>query len=104
MKGMKLKKGDHVMVVSGKDKGKTGKIERVLRDEWKVVVEGVALAKHHNKGVRGQIGQIIEKPRAISASNVMFVEPESKKPTRIGREVRDGKRVRVTVKGKKVLS
>ena len=101
---MKLKKGDHVVVVSGKDKGKTGTIERVIRTDGKVVVEGIALAKHHTKGRQGQSGQIIEKPRAIDASNVMFVEPESKKPTRIGRELRDGKRVRVTSKGKKVLS
>lgn len=91
------------MIVSGKDKGKTGTIERVLRDDGKVVIEGVALVKRHTKGRTGQIGQIVEKPRAIDASNVMFVEPETKKPTRIGREMRDGKRVRVTAKGKKVL-
>jgi large subunit ribosomal protein L24 len=104
MKGMKLKKGDHVMVISGKDKGKTGTIQRVLREEWKVVIDGVAIAKHHNKGRGGQSGQIIEKPSAISASNVMFMDAETKKPTRIGREVRDGKRVRVTQKSKKAIA
>ncbi len=101
---MKLKKGDHVIVVSGKDKGKTGTIERVLRSEWKVVVEGVALAKHHNKGRAGQVGQIVEKPRAIDASNVMFMDTEAKKGTRIGRESRDGKMVRVTKKSNKVVA
>jgi large subunit ribosomal protein L24 len=101
---MKLKKGDHVIVVSGKDKGKTGAIERVIPATGKVVIEGIALAKHHKKGGRGQIGQIIEKPRAIDASNVMFMDSSSKKGTRIGREMRDGKRVRVSVKGKKVLA
>ena len=102
---MKLKKGDNVIVVSGKDKGKTGSIVRVIRTDGKVVIDGVGMVKRHMKGrSSGQVGQIVERPRAIDASNVMFLEPESKKPTRIGREVRDGKRVRVTAKGKKVLS
>jgi large subunit ribosomal protein L24 len=101
---MKLKKGDHVIVVSGKDKGKTGTIERVITGEGKIVVEGIALAKRHQKGGRGQSGQIIEKPRAIDASNVMFMDAETKKGTRVGREVRDGKRVRVANKSKKVLA
>jgi large subunit ribosomal protein L24 len=101
---MKLKKGDTVVVVSGKDKGKTGQIERVLTTKGMVVVEGIALVKRHQKGTTGKIGQIIEKPRAIDASNVMFMDAATKKPTRIGREMRDGKRVRVTNKGKKVLA
>ena len=91
--------------MSGKDKGKTGTIARVVRTDGKVVIDGIALVKRHLKGRSAdQVGQIVERPRAIDASNVMFVEPESKKPTRIGRELRDGKRVRVTAKGKKVLS
>ncbi len=101
---MKLKKGDKVVVVSGKDKGKTGTIERVLTTKGKVVVEGIAMMKRHKKGAQGQIGQIIEAPRAIDASNVMFMDADSKKGTRIGREMRDGKRVRVSNKGKKVLA
>ncbi len=101
---MKLKKGDHVIVVSGKDKGKTGTIYRALPAENKVVIEGIALKKRHQKGGRGQSGQIVESPRAIDASNVMFMDAETKKPTRIGREVRDdGTRVRVTKKSSKVL-
>jgi large subunit ribosomal protein L24 len=101
---MKLKKGDNVIVMSGKDKGKTGTIARVIRTDGKIIIDGVGMVKRHTKGRTGQVGQIIEKPRAIDASNVMFLEPESKKPTRIGRETRDGKRVRVTRKGSKVLS
>ncbi len=102
---MKLKKGDHVLVVSGKDKGKTGTISRVLREDGKVVIDGVALVKRHLKGrTSDQVGQIVEKPRAIDASNVMFLDTVSKKGTRIGREMKDGKRVRITVKGKKVLN
>jgi large subunit ribosomal protein L24 len=102
---MKLKKGDNVIVVSGKDKGRTGAIVRVLPQENKVVIDGVAIAKRHQKGrMSDQAGQIIERPRAIDASNVMFLDPESKKGTRVGREVREGKSVRVSKKGGKVLA
>jgi large subunit ribosomal protein L24 len=101
---MKLKKGDHVMVVSGKDKGKTGTIQLVLRGDGKIVIDGVGMMKRHTKGRSGQSGQIIEKPRPIDASNVMFMDAETKKPTRIGREVRDGKRVRVSQKSKKAIA
>jgi large subunit ribosomal protein L24 len=101
---MKLKKGDHVMVVSGKDKGKTGTIQLVLRNDGRVVIDGVGMIKRHMKGRGGDSGQIIERPRAIDASNVMFMDSETKKPTRIGREMRDGKRVRVSQKSKKTIS
>jgi len=101
---MKLKKGDHVIVVSGKDKGKSGAIVHVLVAQNKVVIDGVALKKRHKKGARDQSGQIVESPRAIDASNVMFIDPETKKPTRIGREVRDGKIVRISKGSSKVLA
>ena len=101
---MKLRKGDNVMVVSGKDKGKTGKIERVLASTGKIVIEGIALKKRHNKGRNGQSGQIIESPRAIDASNVMFMDPETKTPTRLGRQNSDKGRVRVAKKSGKVLA
>ncbi len=101
---MKLKKGDKVVVVSGKDKGKTGTIHRVIPAENKIVVEGIALAKRHVRGGRGKVGQIVEAPRAINASNVMIYDADSKKGTRVGRENRDGKLVRVTKKGGKVLA
>jgi large subunit ribosomal protein L24 len=102
---MKLKKGDHVVVTSGKDKGKTGTIYRVLPAENKIVIEGVAMKKRHVKGRAGAAGQIVESPRAIDASNVMFVDPESKKPTRLGRKTADdGKKVRFAKKSGKVLS
>ncbi len=95
---MKLKKGDTVQVVSGKDKGKTGTILTVFPDTNQVVIEGIGMVKRHLKKGRGQSGQIVERPRAIDASNVMFVDPKDKKPTRIGRKVEDGKLVRVTKK------
>ncbi len=94
----KIKKGDTVVIISGKDKGKTGKVERIVREDAKVVVEGIALVKRHNRGVRGQTGRIVEKPRAIAISNVMLQDPKEKKGTRVKRETVDGKRVRVAVK------
>jgi large subunit ribosomal protein L24 len=100
---MKLKKGDHVMVVSGKDKGKTGKIERVVASEGKIVIEGIALKKRHIRGTTGQSGRIVESPRAIDASNVMFMDPDKKVPTRIGRETRDKGIVRIAKTSGKVL-
>ncbi|MBI2409813.1 50S ribosomal protein L24 [Candidatus Kaiserbacteria bacterium] len=68
---MKIKKGDSVKVITGKDKGKSGVILRALPRENKVVVEGVALAKRHLKGAAGKVGRIVERPRPIDASNVV---------------------------------
>ncbi len=67
---MHVKKGDNVKVISGKDKGKSGVILRALPKENKVVIEGIAIAKRHVKGRAGQVGHIVEKPRAIHSSNV----------------------------------
>ena len=97
---MKLKKGDQVLIVSGKDKGKKGGILRVFPKISKIVVEGIALSKRHLKKRGGQSGRIVERPVPIDASNAMLIDPESKKPTRIGREMRDGARVRVAKKSK----
>jgi len=96
---MKLKKGDNVVVVSGKDKGKTGTILTVFPDTNQVVIDGVGMVKRHiRKAGPKQSGRIVERPRAIDASNVMFMDPKEKKPTRIGRKLEDGKIVRVTKK------
>ncbi|MDB5194824.1 MAG: ribosomal protein [Parcubacteria group bacterium] len=100
----KIKKGDQVMVVSGKDKGKTGPVLRVIPEDAMVVVDGVAIVRRHLKNpVRGQVGRIAERPRAIHISNVMLMDPEQKKPTRVKREMRDGKKVRVAVKSSSKL-
>jgi large subunit ribosomal protein L24 len=100
---MKLKKGDRVMVVSGKDKGRTGAIVRVFPATNQVVIDGIALKKRHKKGRNQQSGQIVEAPRAIDASNVMFIDAETKSPTRVGREVREGSIVRISKKSGKVI-
>jgi large subunit ribosomal protein L24 len=71
---MHIKKGDVVKVLSGKDKGKSGAVVRALPKEGKVVVEGVAITKRHLKGGMGKVGQIVERPRPIDASNVTRLE------------------------------
>lgn len=75
---MKIKKGDKVKVISGKDKGKSGVILRAFPKDNKVVVEGIAIAKRHLKGKGNQVGRIVERPRPIDASNVKLVETTKK--------------------------
>ena len=94
---MKIKKNDNVIVVSGSDKGKTGKVLKVFRDTNKVIVEGVNVRKVHKKKTAGKPGAIIEMSAPINASNVMIVDSD-KKPTRTKSKVVNGKKVRVAVK------
>ena len=101
---MKLKKGDTVLVVSGKDKGKQGTILHAYPTTNKVVVEGIAIYKRALRGGGGKNGSIVERPRAIDASNVMFFDSKEKKPTRIGRRTEDGKIVRFAKKSNSTLS
>lgn len=101
----KIKKGDNVMVISGKDKGKKGLVLTVMPQSAKIVVEGIAIVKRHLKPKgAGTVGRIAERPAAIHISNVMVIDPSEKKPTRVKREVRDGKNVRVAVKSGEKLS
>ncbi len=86
---MKIKTGDNVKVISGADKGKTGKVIQVLRrkedDKVFVVVEGVRMMKRHVRARRaGEKGQVIELSGPIHASKVMLIDPKSNKPTRVG--------------------
>ena len=99
---MNLKKGDHVVVLKGKDRGKDGVIMRVLPKEGKVIVEGVNVAKKHQKATRATMqAGIIDKDMPIDASNVAIVSRG--KPSRIGYRVEDGKKVRYAVKTGEVL-
>ena len=96
---MKLKTGDKVVVITGKDKGKEGTITKTLKNENKVVVEGVNVAKKHVKPNGQTAGSIQEIEMPIHASNVMIVDPKTKKGTRIGHIVdKKGKKIRVTKK------
>jgi large subunit ribosomal protein L24 len=97
---MKLKKGDKVLVIAGKDKGQSGTLVRVLPRENMVLIDGINTAKRHRKpSAQNRKGQIVEKPMPIHASNVMLADPKSGKPTRIkiSRD-KDGNRQRVAVK------
>ena len=95
----RIKSDDTVQVISGKDKGKQGKVLRVDPKNDKVFVEGVNIIKRHqrpqNVGLTQTEGGIIEKEAGIHVSNVALIDPKDGKPTRIGIEVIDGKRVRV---------
>jgi large subunit ribosomal protein L24 len=102
---MKIKKGDNVIVLAGKDRGKTGKVLDSLPLRGEVIVEGLNKVKKHQKS-RGKDrkGGIIEISMPMNVSNVAVVDPKTNKPTRIGYEERGGKKVRVTKKSKSVLS
>ena len=101
---MNLKVGDHVVVIAGKDKGKDGKIIKTLKNDNKVVVEGINMIKKHVKPNGGNAGSIVEMEAPIHASNVMIVDPKTKKRTRIGHSVnKDGKKVRVAKKSNSKL-
>ena len=96
---MNFKTGDKVVVISGKDKGKEGKILNVLRKENRVIVENVNIVKKHVKGNGQTAGSINEVEAPIHASNVMIIDPKTKKPTRIGHSTnKDGKKIRVSKK------
>ena len=94
---MKIKKGDTVEVLSGKDKGKQGEVMFAHPDRGTVIVEGVNVAKKHQKPTRATMqGGIIDKDMPIDASNVAIVSPSDGKPTRVGyRFTPDGQKVRI---------
>ena len=100
---MNLKVGDKVRVITGKDKGKEGKI--IAKKNDKVLVEGINMVKKHVKpNGADQNGGIIEKENFIHVSNVMIIDPSTKKPTRISHEInKDGKKVRISSKSKTKL-
>ena len=107
MNNMYLKKGDTVAIISGEDKGKTGKILKVIRTEGiitKVVVEGVHVVKKHQKPTGQETGGILDVEAPIAASNVMIVDPKTKKRTRIGHTTdKNNKKIRITKKSNEKL-
>jgi large subunit ribosomal protein L24 len=96
----RIRKGDLVVVISGKDKGKTGKVKSVIKDEDKVVVEGINLVKRHMRPTpRNPSGGILEREQPIHACKVMPVDPKTGKGTRVRFQVLEGgKKIRVAVK------
>ena len=96
---MNFVKGDKVIVISGRDKGKTGTIQKVFPKTNRVVVENVNVRKKHKKPTQANPeGSIMEIYAPINASNVMLLDPKTKKPTRVGHKVVKGKKVRVALK------
>ncbi len=97
---MKIKKGDNVMVIAGKNRGVKGKVELVLTKRDMIVIDGVNVVKKHRKATQsGRAGQIVEKSMPIHISNIQIVDPKGGKATRIKIErSKDGVRQRVAVK------
>jgi len=100
---MNLKVGDKVIVIAGSNKGREGTIKKVLKDENKLIVEGVNLVKKHQKASGQESGGILEIEAPIHASNVMIIDPKTKKPTRIGKKIVKDKKVRIAKKSSEVL-
>ncbi len=96
---LKIKKGDQVVVLAGKDKGKKGEVLRVIPDESRVVVAGVNVATKHVKPSQTSAGGIEKTERPVHVSNVAVADPKSGKPTRVGVQIlKDGKKVRMAKK------
>jgi large subunit ribosomal protein L24 len=91
----KIKKGDKVVVLTGRDKGRSGEVLEVRPDEGRALVRGVNMIKRHQKQSAQQEGGIISKESPIQLSNIAIADPKDGKPTRVGFEVRDGKKVRI---------
>jgi len=101
---LKIKKGDTVVVISGRDKGKRGEVLRVFPDENRVIVQGVHMARRHTRQSFGNPGGIIDKELTIHVSNVAHVDPRSGTPTRIGyRILDDGRKVRIARRSGEVI-
>ncbi|MEO9903718.1 50S ribosomal protein L24 [Nisaea sp.] len=100
----KVKKGDKVVVTTGRDKGKTGEILRVITDENRVLVQGVNMVKRHTRATQTSAGGIIEKEAPVHVSNVAHIDPKSNEPTRVGiRILEDGRKVRFAKRSGEVL-
>ena len=94
-KKFKIKKGDKVIVTTGREKGKTGEVVRVLREEDRVLVQGVNMVQRHTRPSQINPGGIVEKEAPLHISNVAHIDPKSDKPTRVGlRTDDDGRKVR----------
>jgi large subunit ribosomal protein L24 len=102
----KVRKGDQVIVITGKDKGKTGTVVKVMPKENRVVVQGVNLMKRHTRPSQADPqGGIKEKEASIHISNVAQIDPKSDKPTRVGfKKDKDGKLVRVARKSGETIN
>jgi large subunit ribosomal protein L24 len=100
----KIKQGDKVRVITGDHKGSEGTVVRILKDKNKAIVEGVnTVSKHEKPSAKNPQGGIVEKEAPIHISNLSLIDPQSGKATRVGYEVREGKKVRVAKKSNEVI-
>ena len=100
----RIKKGDQVIVITGRDKGKKGEVLEVMRAEARVRVQGVNMVKRHRRATQNDSGGIISMEAPLHISNVAHVDPESGAATRVGFEVKDGEKVRVAKRSGKALA
>ena len=91
----KYKKGDEVIVKVGKDKGKIGKISKVITSNEKVVITGVNISKKHQKPSQDSKGGIVDKEMPIHISNILAYDVKSKKPSKVGFKIEEGKKIRI---------
>ena len=104
MAGLKIKKGDHVVVITGKNKGKKGEVLKVLPDENRAIVSGVAVVKRHQRQTASQEGGIVSKEAPIHISNLALEDPKDGKPTRVGYKfLKDGRKVRFARRSGEVI-
>ncbi|MBX3596205.1 MAG: 50S ribosomal protein L24 [Rhizobiaceae bacterium] len=100
----KIRKGDQVVILTGKDKGRNGEVLRVMPKDEKAVVRGVNMVQRHQKQSQSQQGGIVSKEAPIHLSNIALVDPKDGKATRVGFEVRDGKKVRIAKRSGAIIN
>ena len=103
MPKLKIKKGDTVVVIAGRDKGREGEVLRVFPADNRAIVQGVHIARRHTKQTMGNPGGIVEKELTIHVSNLAHIDPQSGKPTRVGYREVDGRKVRFARRSGEVL-
>ena len=104
MPKVKIRKGDHVVVITGKDRGKRGEVLKVMPQENRAIVKGVAIMRKHQKQSATQDGGIISKEAAVNISNIALEDPKDGKPTRVGYKfLKDGRKVRFAKRSGEVI-
>ena len=104
MPKLKIRKGDHVVVITGKDKGKKGEVLKVMPAENRAIVKGIAMIRRHQKQTAQQEGGIISKEAPIHISNLALEDPKDGKPTRVGYKfLKDGRKVRFARRSGEVI-
>ncbi len=100
---LKVRKDDEVVVITGRDKGKSGKVVRVIPDELRIVVQGVNMVKRHTRPAQGRQGGIVEKEAPIHVSNVAHLDPKDRTPTKVGYKTVDGRKLRFARKSGEMI-